>query len=278
MAEQPLHPVQQRQDKLQRARRRVRRALAQPGVDQVAELGEAGHQRMIDALVVVAVVLRTRLMTRHFDGQRIHIDGHVAQAVAAPASLDLPRGGLQQRLAQHAAIVRGAQHARQAGERRLRGQSVGLLRVLGQRTAVRGRRPSFERRDAAAGRDGEAQDGVVAQGVGVVLVAPALAQQQQRRVQQLDEWVRHEFRVAGVRKPLGQPARHAEPLDDLAQQHRAGLGGQAFRPRLDAQRTVEIQREKCQIGFTHWGPPGAVLASSNTVILHRFRLVLNWDR
>jgi hypothetical protein len=38
------------------------------GVDQVAGLGDAGDQRMVDPHVVVAIVLGTGLVAVHFDG------------------------------------------------------------------------------------------------------------------------------------------------------------------------------------------------------------------
>jgi hypothetical protein len=69
--------------------------------------------------------------------------------------------------------------------------------------------------------------------IGVVLVVPTLTLEQQRGVEQLEERVSDQRRVAKVFQPLGEPARHPQPLENLALQLGAALRGQALLARLD---------------------------------------------
>ncbi len=51
----PLDPIDEIEDELQSAFRRVGVARPEPGIQDVAGLGDASHQGMIQALMVVAV-------------------------------------------------------------------------------------------------------------------------------------------------------------------------------------------------------------------------------
>ena len=81
------------------------------------------------------------------------------------------------------------------------------------------------------------------QAVGVVLVAPALAEQQQVGPQQIRQRIADRVWIAWIDQPLGHPLHDAGALHDLAQQQRAAVGAQMIRPRLDLHATVEGGRK-----------------------------------
>jgi hypothetical protein len=87
-------------------------------------------------------------------------------------------------------------------------------------------------------------------------------------VEEFRERVRHERRVAGIVESFDQPARDAEPLQHLAQEHRARLGRQALPPSLDSQRPIELCSKARKI-FTHDAPPGAGRQCLDTTVLPR---------
>ena len=96
---------------------------------------------------------------------------------------------------------------------------------------------------AAAAVVGDAEARVVSQAVGVVLVAPALAEQQQVGAQQVGQRIGDGVRVARIDQPPGHPLHDAGALHDLAQQQRAGVGAEMIRPRLDLHAAVEGRRK-----------------------------------
>ena len=184
-----------------------------------------------------------------FDRQRIDVHRRVAHPVPISTRLDPPRRHFQQRLTQHRSVALAAQRADKPRQRRLRGQAVGHLGILVQgSTFLAG--PRQQRRDSAPTRHREPHRRVAAQGTGVILVTPALAQQEQRRVEQLRHRVRDQLLIPRIFNSLDQPRRDAEPLDHLAEDHGAGLRGQALGPGLHPQRTVELGRKQHKV-FTH---------------------------
>lgn len=94
-----------------------------------------------------------------------------------------------------------------------------------------------------AGR-GEAQGRVEAQRVGIVLVAPAVAEQDEHGAQQVGQRVGDQARLARIGEALGQPGNEAGPLQDLAQQHRPGVAAQPLGSGLDGEAAVEACREQ----------------------------------
>ena len=89
----------------------------------------------------------------------------------------------------------------------------------------------------------DAEARIVSQAVGVVLVAPALAEQQQVGAQQVGQRIGDGVRVARIDQPPGHPLHDAGALHDLTQQQRAAVGAQMIRPRLDLHATVEGGRK-----------------------------------
>jgi len=268
LAERLLDPVEERADELHAALRRVRIARTQLGIDQVAGLGDAGDQRVEDPGVVVAIVFGAGLVAVHLDGQRVDVDGQIADAVAAALRVEPPGRTLQQGTAQDRPVLRGAQHPHQSRQRGLGGEPVGHGRILRQRLAVLVR-PRLQRGNPAALGNRQAEHGVVAQRIGIVLIAPALPQEQQRGGHELRQRMRDQLGVAVVDQTLDQPVDEPEPLHHLPQHHRPGLRRQPLGPRLDAQRPVELRPKKSEIPFTHSAPPPLARTSLANPLLAR---------
>jgi hypothetical protein len=110
--------------------------------------------------------------------ERVH--GHVAEPVPTAARPDPPRGRFEEPLAEPRPVPVAAQRPPQPREGRLRGQPLGGGRRarLTRRRPERRARPAAWRPPAAGPRPGASR-------VGVILVAPALAQQPQRGVEEL---------------------------------------------------------------------------------------------
>ena len=102
-------------------------------------------------------------------------------------------------------MLRAAQHAEEPRERRLGRQSVGHDRVLRQRlVVVAAPRVSSGPVPRSIGHR-EPERRVVVERIGVVLITPALPQQQERRAHQLRERVRDELGLARIDQPLVEP-------------------------------------------------------------------------
>ena len=87
----------------------------------------------------------------------------------------------------------------------------------------------------------------MAKGVGIVLIAPALAQQEEGRPQQLRERMRDELGLARIREMLDEPGDDSRLFHHLPQHDRARFRGQALRTALQTQRTVELCTERSKI-------------------------------
>jgi hypothetical protein len=157
------------------------------------------------------------------DRQAVDVDGQVAKAPATALGAQAAGGELRERLAQHRPVRRQGQDVEQAGECRLRGE-VDTLR---------------QRRGATRAGDGEPQGGIEPQRVGIVLVAPALGEQDEHGAQQVGQRVGDEVRLPRIDEALRQPADDAGSLERLPQQHGAGVAGQALGAGLDKQTGVE---------------------------------------
>jgi len=139
----------------------VRRTRPELDVENVAELGSRGDERVEDRAAVVTVVLSSRLMAVDLNREAVDVERHIALPVAAVLGLEATGSPLQKEAAKDAAIVLGTKRLMQARKCRLRGETA--------------RRPIVvsERRHAAVVGDGDPESRVVAQKVGVVLVSPA---------------------------------------------------------------------------------------------------------
>ena len=79
----------------------------------------------------------------------------------------------------------------------------------------------------------------MAQRTGIIVVPPALRQQQDRGPDERGEVVGHVHLTARVLQAGGHPAHDAAPFQDLAHKHRTGITRQPLDPALDPKRPVE---------------------------------------
>jgi len=140
-----------------------------------------------------------------------------------------------------------AQRPCEPRQRRLRSQSIGYDGVLRQRPAILAGCSGLERRQALPVRDGKTEHRVVAKLVGIILVAPALAQEEERRPQQLRERMRDELGLARILEMLDEPGDDVEPFHHVPQYDRAGFRAQRLGAPLHPQRTVELCTEWSKI-------------------------------
>ncbi len=101
-------PIDEIEDELQSAFGGVGVALPEPGIEDVAGLGDAGHQGMIHTLMVVAVPGRTGLMAVDLDRQAVDVDGQISLPVTAAHAPEPPPRQLGDRLTQNVAVRRRA--------------------------------------------------------------------------------------------------------------------------------------------------------------------------
>jgi hypothetical protein len=167
-------------------------------------------------------------------------------------------GHLEKPVAENGPMLRAAQHADEPRESRLRRQSVGHDRVLRQRLVVVAAPPGLQRPGPPSIGHREPERRVVVERIGVVLITPALPQQQERRTHQFRERVRDELGLARIDEPLDQPLDDAHPPHHFPQDDGPSLCRQALGTAFDAQRAIEIDAERSRIlghdaPFWAWG-------------------------
>lgn len=174
--------------------------------DDGAGVGD-GHERMVALQPVVPFVGRTFLSAVRLVGDRVHVqDDATTTPTLATHALPSKR---EQPLRQLPAVVRAAQHRRQARLGRLRGQAVRLEGVLG----------GPQRAITASLRHCDAEGRVVTQRIGVVLVSPALGHQQHAGQHEFVEWVRDAVLSAVVHQ-RGHHRPQPQAVRDLTQEQR----------------------------------------------------------
>jgi len=236
-----LEPVDDRKHEVEPAVGGMSVARPQPSAEEEASQN-ARHQRMVAAHPVVAVVGALGLMPMNLVGQRVQIDGDLA-----------PRGEEgPDELAQDGAQPRAVLLARECGlqprERRLRAEAVRLIPAG---------RP--ERTISPSLRDGEPEDRIVVKQRDIVLVPPALRHREKPRPNQLQERVLDSARVPRIAQvPCDEPWK-PQLVAQLPQQQGTRIGRETLRSGLDANRTVEIQREQRTLQFTHGVFGGSVM-------------------
>jgi hypothetical protein len=164
----------------------------------------------------------------NLDRQAVDVERQVALAVTTASGAQTAPGDLGHRLAQHPPVHIRAQRVEQPRQGGLRSEM--MLGCQGGGATLAGR--------------GEAQGRVETQRVGIVLVAPALAERDEHGAQQVGQGVGHQARMARVGEALDKPGDDAGPLQDLAQQHRPGVAAQPLGPGLDGEAAVEAGREQ----------------------------------
>jgi len=85
---------------------------------------------------------------------------------------------------------------------------------------------------------------IVAQRIGIIVVAPTLRHQQPGRANERGEVMRDVDLAARIRQAGGHPADDAALRDDLPQEHRTGIASQSVNATFDAQRAVETHRDR----------------------------------
>ena len=88
-----------------------------------------GYQRVVHALMVMAIPRRAGLVPVNLDRQAVHVYGQISPPVTTPHAPEPPPRELGDRLMEHSAVRRRAQKRDQARQRGLRGQ----VRLGGQR-------------------------------------------------------------------------------------------------------------------------------------------------
>lgn len=189
---------------------------------------------MVHLLVVVAVVGRLLLIAVYLDRQAIDVEGDLAQATAAVHRPPPTRGQLGDCLLQHAAVGRLGQKPQQARQRRLRRQVLAVA----------------DRQRAGGIRDRQPQRRIEAQRIGVVLVAPALAEHHHYRMQQLRQRIVNLVLHTWIGELPRDLLNDAALVEQLPHQHRTTLGAEAVGARLDVQPRIE-GRNKNRRCFTH---------------------------
>ncbi len=123
--------------------------------------------------MVMAIPRRAGLVPVNLDRQAVHVYGQISPPVTTPHAPEPPPRELGDRLTQHVAVRRHPQKRDQARQRRLRDQ----VRLDGQRLG------------APRAACGQTQARVVPKRIDVVLVAPALAEKEKRRAQQIGQGI-----------------------------------------------------------------------------------------
>jgi hypothetical protein len=116
-----------------------------------------------------------------------------------------------------------------------------------------------------AARDGEPEEGIVAEQIHVGLVRPALALEQHQGAEQLLGGMRDPGRIPGVVEPLAQPPIEPQAVEDLSEQEGSAVGAETLPASLDTDGTVEFRLEESILRLTHrMAPGGTCIARSWT--------------
>ncbi len=227
VAETLARPVDDVEDHIERALCGADIARPQPGVQHVARLGDGGDQRVVDPGIVMAIPLRLRLVAVDLDGCAVDIECDGRHPFALTLGPDPAPRHLQHRLAQDLDIRRFRQDRGEARQRRLRGEPWPL-----------------QRRQPGRRTGGQTEGRIVAQRVGIVVVAPALCRQKHARADEGGEVVGHVHLAARILQAGSHPAKDTTSFQDLAHKHSTGITGQSLHTALDTKRPIEAARDR----------------------------------
>jgi len=237
-----LEPAKEGQDEIEPAVGGVHVAGAKPRPEKEAPQ-HAGHQGMVAARPVMAVVGAPWLMAMDLVGQRVQVQG------------DLPASGGEHGLwhlakdeTEAAPVVLAAKHPHEPGERRLRAQSVRDTAPGAPEGAI-----------APPLRDCKAKRGVVPEKGDVVLVLPPLGQRQNACPNQLHEGMPGPGRIAWVLQVSSHQPGQPQSLRELPQEHHPGIRREPLGPSLHPDRLVAIQPKQRTLNFTHGVFSGSVM-------------------
>ena len=212
---------------------RMDEAFAQT-VGLVVALGaEAGDDRVVDLLAVVAVPGPALLVAMDLDGERVDVDR---------AADDLPAGSGGSLVAGHAL----GQGVAQGPAVRLAGQPIDqtpVRRLAGQTLVEHGR--------AGAVPDGQLDGRVVGQDVLVVLVDVAEGKAVEVLAEQFDLLVADAVRAAGIGELGGQVGREGKAVVDLANEQDAAVIGDSLIGLTKLDGSVKRGLEEPFLAFTH---------------------------
>ena len=198
----------------------------------------AGHQRMKDLFVIVAVVLYSRLGAVGLNRQAVDVDGDPPRGVVVAGGPQVTARPIGQRLPQSLGVgfvvSQGREQPRLRG---LAGQPL-LLHPLARPI------PS-----------GQPHGRIVGQLVYVVLGVVALGHGIQAFAEQFHQGIADVIGMATVVELGGQRLGQTEAVIGLAQQQRSRIAGQAILPAAHLYRTIERRLKQQLLAFTHKLPP-----------------------
>jgi hypothetical protein len=94
------------ENRIERSIRPANIAGPQTRIQHVTRLGERGDQRVIDPDVVMAILLRLRLVAMNLDRRAVYIERHAGYLLSGQLGPDAAAGKFLHRLAQHLEVGR----------------------------------------------------------------------------------------------------------------------------------------------------------------------------
>ena len=220
----------------------MHKALAQPQAILkavvVAAHRVAGHQRMKDLLVIVAVVLDPRLCAVSLNRKAVDVDGDAPCGMVVARGPQMTARPIGQRLAEDLGIRFVVSQSRQ--QSRLGG-------LAGQ--------PLFLCSLARTIPSGHSHGRIMGQLVHVVLGVVALGHGVQAFAEQFHQGIADAIRMAAVVQLGGQRLRQAQAMIGLPQQQRSRVAGQPILSAPHLHRTIERGLKQQLLAFTHQMTP-----------------------
>ncbi len=222
--------------------------LAKPRSENVAALTANRHHRVIALMTDISVVATAGLFAVNQERNIVDVDRHPVRdpggaEVGAERLTEPADSVLQDPLTKNRKVLLAAQHAEEAGKRRLRGQVAFI-------------------RDAAHISRRSPQARIAPQAVRIVLIRMALGNQEQERPQKAANRMRDRARPTIINQMLLKPSNKSDPLHQLPHWQCARIGAPALVNGFDVDGSIETERTGAKIGTTH----GIVLRSKRPML------------
>jgi len=222
-------------------------AGAQHEIEEETPLGEEDGERVEAATTVVPVVSGAWLMPMDLEREGVDVESGALDPAPALGEDDTP-GALEESGAQAVEILGTSEDVE---ESRLRG--------LGRKPDRSFRIGRKERGDPATLGDGEATSGIVAEQIGVDLMAVTAGDEVEAAAEELEERVDDARGVARIVDLGGDGRGEAEAFVELAQGEDAGMGGESSGAPFDGDRPVEGAANRGRLFPGHCGSLALVL-------------------
>src|SRR6056297_1076915 len=211
----------------------VTRSLAIASAVVVAVDAQGRDQRMVDRLLVVAVVAGSMLLAVNFDGKAVDVDGGLFDA-AASRSDDVSLNTISQSVSDRFEIaLLSGQNADQAGLSGLACQSlVGDL-------------------VSPAVPNGSPKGRIMGKPVDIILSGTTDSHGKNTFTNQFVDAVSNAVGSSGVADVLGDCVEQAEPMLGVAKQDDSGVRRDSMICRLNLDGAIELGLEKVTLVFTH---------------------------